>query len=813
MLNNCDILIDSLSSTDSMITHNIFQKLKNLRTDFNMQNVTSDMIILFDKQHGGFYNPEKNNKLYQYVAYDRFFDTKHSLRECLRSLLGLGKSYLLKHYESTIIKELKESAKDFTHNVQETCLIDRYVSEIKLTINILSLADNVFKIVPNREAIKDLWNECYDPLVTVLATELTNAKNMYYYDKKICDVITTLVRTYKKQKDDPEFSKNSHSHDSIFNTTFWLLPQNLILSVINNEEKINEQLRRITFTTENRDLIFLTDVTMMYYNIPWTLYYKYRHCVNSGDRKIISEYLEFCNKITNLKYVEQVKSASDYSYIVMILNPTKRDKLITDIKSLSDIYILKNLSRVSSAASSLKDEKLLKAVRSVRKRQNTGDLTKDFVSRPIMSIHFKDTEKYKQDPEFLSLTSEQRSHFDNYLNDKNSFKNFVTYYRDDGKVFELTNVPELIFKIFNKETNQNKSIYNKKDKVFRNRCRTHAFARAVVKYYNFDKLIVPRFGYFSTDKIDVIYEEKIDINPSQDVQEEYYFTYASRMKSTIYQLTKFGCLTGLDDIAWRNIPLENKSLLDTKEDVKIVLVDFGEIEFYCNFIFGGAFNRLGLIRCVDSSLFDIIKSTFIEITGEDYEYRFDNCSTTRLSELKNDKDMRDYFVSKNITKQNPYQHVPFNVSSELKFDEYDETDQKILHDLCSCLMESFNTHYNELAIKNKELNSSNTNKELDNSKQPLKCTRQISIEKTCLRHTAAHTNKKTGKVDYYDSLTPNEWISDTRYIYTKKEKDEKDINTLYYPIDNYTYAQIALNELVRTGAIFKFNKTYMSVIV
>jgi stage V sporulation protein SpoVS len=59
-------------------------------------------------------------------------------------------------------------------------------------------------------------------------------------------------------------------------------------------------------------------------------------------------------------------------------------------------------------------------------------------------------------------------------------------------------------------------------KEFKKRVKNHAFARAVVSTYGLDHLIVPKFGFIEDQGSRlIIYEEKIDIEPSQFIQEEY----------------------------------------------------------------------------------------------------------------------------------------------------------------------------------------------------------------------------------------------------------------------------------------------------
>ena len=67
--------IDATVAADDKSSHSIFTQLKKLQTDFNMNNISPNMIILFDKKRGGFYNPEKTNALYQFVSYEKLFDT------------------------------------------------------------------------------------------------------------------------------------------------------------------------------------------------------------------------------------------------------------------------------------------------------------------------------------------------------------------------------------------------------------------------------------------------------------------------------------------------------------------------------------------------------------------------------------------------------------------------------------------------------------------------------------------------------------------------------------------------------------------
>lgn len=782
----------------------VFGKLKTLQTMFKMDNITSDMIILYDQKNQRFYNPEKTNILYQYVSYSTLFST-NTIKSDLNLLLGFfkqtpeGAEFC---YESPIIVDLKKFADTFSQSIQEKQHIDMYISELKTTLECINTANRVFEKASNKNEFSDEWNRFYDPMRRLLKDAESNASTMYYYDKKTNDVVTLLVEAHGKLK---ELKQDRFSYDNVFSTAFWRLHEDDALNILNNEKHILKRLCKLMVSAKNKAMMdFYTNTSMMFYDISWTIYYAYRFHVDSGNKENLTKFIKFCDKIKDKKLLEHVTKCDNYRYVLILLDSEKRQKLIRDIKTLSDVNLIKNISTISRVASSFKDDILQKACNSIYKRRNRGDLDKNDNPREIMSIHFKDLEKIKQDPDFLHLTSNQREHLDNYLISGIS-KEPTTFYRDDQRVLELGTVPKLIFKLFQKNTSSSfGKISGGKD--FKGRCRNHAFARAVIKYYGFDKLIAPRFGFISTDRYDIIYEEKINIISSQDVQEEYYTKYASRMRDTIKQLTQFCCLVGLDDIAWRNIPLDNKSLLDTNADVKIVLVDFGEVESYNNSIFGGAFNRIGLIRCVDSSLFDIVKAVYIDMVVKPNEinmhgYRFDNCIKIRLEEIKNQQDMNAYFESKNITKQTRYQHVSYD-ENLIKFDEYDEADQKMLYDVAKHVVESINLHFDKLAA------NTNTDKQL---LEPIKCTRTISLENVCLQYDV---HKETsGHKYYYQSVTPNYCIDICQYIYTKNDKEARQNDPNYSCEKMNTYVDVVFNELLRVGAIFKIRSCMNTVIV
>lgn len=149
-----------------------------------------------------------------------------------------------------------------------------------------------------------------------------------------------------------------------------------------------------------------------------------------------------------------------------------------------------------------------------------------------------------------------QKHIDAY--EKGTIQPDKVYTCQDGHtVFTLPGVPGYIFK---KQPNAEQ------------RYKSMRAAEEVCLKYRLDLLKIPhakRIGEY-------IIEEKLEL-PSARVEEEYFKKYASSINETIRQLALFICKTGFADVAWRNIPVLEKSTnsLDLR---KIALIDLEDMD-------------------------------------------------------------------------------------------------------------------------------------------------------------------------------------------------------------------------------------------
>jgi hypothetical protein len=219
-------------------------------------------------------------------------------------------------------------------------------------------------------------------------------------------------------------------------------------------------------------------------------------------------------------------------------------------------------------------------------------------------------------------------------------------------VFTLDLIPGFVFKIMDNIES------------LLSRYRNHIFALHVLKVYKFDLIVIPKVGII--EEYNLLIEEQLDITPYHYIQEYYYRIYADKMNDSIKQLTNFLALMHVGDITWRNISLLNDSLND--HNVKITLYDFDEIGSFQDSIFGGDCGRIGLLRCVDTSLFDIISDEIFRITCKRINVHESRAGKLRLSKIQLDDEIYNYYNKNNITDS---KHVILDVNS-LQFENYKE---------------------------------------------------------------------------------------------------------------------------------------------
>lgn len=799
---------------------NFRTKLHFIRKQLNTEDVIKGATLLYDEDRG-FYSPQKDNPIYNYIYYGYLFDAGYSIRTAVSLIMDGHYGHWLDSTQTKITKIFEDLKYKFSTKSE----IDGFVEEMKNIIEDIKKLQDFLVHAYNRNSSQMTYSYKISietsPFVKFLNDTIQEAQNMFCLESEDYVYIERLTTAYQTIESD--FSEMFKTRN-VFDQAVWDLIDNHesnFLTIVNNKKQIKERLNEIRYNSVLIDFHIYMNMDMMWGRLHWALEHRYTSLVVDGDRDGLKKFFEFCNKIQDKEYTNAIYECEHYSYpyVIQILDDDKKSKLIQGLLDLTNQQAIDDRSQIEKLAEYFKESNLTKALKKIYKRRNCGDLDKNHRPRPIMSFQYKDIEKYKQNSDFIKLDSDQMLHL---MRNLGLLRDEIepcetTYYRSDFQVFTLACVPNLIFKIFSPA-----QIEKNKDKKFRTRCKNQIFGREVVKYYGFDKLIVPKFGFVRFDNLDVIYEEMADIIPSQYVQEEYYIKYASRMHKVIEQLTKFCCLTGLDDIVWRNCPLDNTSLVNSnvpnvsnipnESDVRIVLVDLGEMKRYCNSIFGGGNGRLGLIKCVDSSLFDIIKNTFNDmvIDPEYYESSFQSKIESRLNELEFDRNLEDYFRSKNVTEENRYQHITLD-SDKLKFDEYDENDQKVLKDLCKDLVTSINNYFDHLKNGTLEYavhkHKNNPHFEQSKNRNPISLNTQLKREREIdvddelecykyLRQCKDHEYE-------IESFCQNHPVTRNHKMQKKSEKSTYNIVEKNNHVDGEYTIYIALRELERIGTIFK----------
>ncbi len=212
------------------------------------------------------------------------------------------------------------------------------------------------------------------------------------------------------------------------------------------------------------------------------------------------------------------------------------------------------------------------------------------------------------------------------------------------RVFELDTDPGLIFKMDAYAIN--------KDSPLNNRYQNMIYAQTVIRTHQLGLLIIPHAKLFTVDlgdeKHEIIAEQKMNINPHESAQEEYFLDYADSLNETIPQLALFICKTGYSDVEWRNNPILNNSF-DGK-DRKIALIDLEEMKSATDGLFGGAFGRRGLVECVNEEQGEVVK-TIAEENGISTSF-FESAYSQRKKELEDGRKLKEYYRKKEIIKGN-----------------------------------------------------------------------------------------------------------------------------------------------------------------
>lgn len=216
----------------------------------------------------------------------------------------------------------------------------------------------------------------------------------------------------------------------------------------------------------------------------------------------------------------------------------------------------------------------------------------------------------------------------------------------DHRVFALDVAPELIFKM---KASKNRRIVDTDDSM-KARYQRMVNAQTVVRTHQLRLLVIPNAKLFTVDadgeEYEIIAEKKIDINPYESSQEQYFQDYAESLTETIRQLAVFICKTGYSDVEWRNIPIIKNSL-DGNGNRKVALIDIEEMDRPDIGLFGGGWGgRRGLVKCVNEEQGKIVES--IARQNGINTSSSENTRAQRKEELEDDSKLKEYYAQKNI---------------------------------------------------------------------------------------------------------------------------------------------------------------------
>jgi hypothetical protein len=305
----------------------------------------------------------------------------------------------------------------------------------------------------------------------------------------------------------------------------------------------------------------------------------------------------------------------------------------------------------------------------------------DILSAMISNV---DIEKH----EALVLPDFYLDVLDNFMKDKQGAKASYLKCRsldNEGSgaesVFTLNLIPGFVFKIMDNA------------EALLSRYRNHIFALQVLKAHEFDLIVIPKVGIIT--EYNLLIEEQLDITPYHYIQEYYYRIYANKMTNSVKQLTNFLALMPVGDITWRNLSLLNDSLND--DDVKITLYDFDEVGSFQESIFGGDCGSIGLLRCIDVSLFDVISDEIFRLTGKRINVHECRAGKKRLIQIQIDNEIYDYYSKNNITDAT---HVMLDVNS-LQFENHEERLKQMSVDLVGLINDTLDNNRDniELSLK------------------------------------------------------------------------------------------------------------------
>jgi|GEM_PF-6917535 len=251
--------------------------------------------------------------------------------------------------------------------------------------------------------------------------------------------------------------------------------------------------------------------------------------------------------------------------------------------------------------------------------------------------------------------------------------------QENHRVFALDIAPGLIFKM---KVSKDCHALGKDDSMMA-RYQTMINAQTVLRTHQLGLLVLPHAKIFNVKaegkEYEIIAEQKVDINPNESAQEQYFEEYADSLNETIRQLAIFICKTGYSDVEWRNNPVLNNSL-DGNGNRKIALIDIEEIDSEETGLFGGGFGRTGLADLVSEEQGNIIESVAKQnnVSTSSFAYAHDR----RKKALESNSKLKEYYATKNITKGDEPIHVDIDslgldINKEGRINTYVEVDGQL----------------------------------------------------------------------------------------------------------------------------------------
>ena len=212
-------------------------------------------------------------------------------------------------------------------------------------------------------------------------------------------------------------------------------------------------------------------------------------------------------------------------------------------------------------------------------------------------------------------------------------------------------------------------------------------AQIVVKEQNLNLLVIPSAKLFTVAvenrTYEILAEEKLDINPYESRQEQYFRTCARSLDGAIKQLAEFICKTGYSDVDWRNIPILNNSL-DQNGNRQIALVDIEDMNGAETGLFGGDWDIRGLVRCVNQA-----QGTLVQVIAQNNGISlelFEKAVENRTAELEESRRLDSYYATKKIVVGDELVTLD---ESDFDFPEYPEQ-SKILKKFTNTLLKEIN---------------------------------------------------------------------------------------------------------------------------